>query len=388
MEGAHDMQAPPIAACRLWKAHFHKLGSPGFFDAPIYPAKVIAVVEHPEDIRSLPQKPSATYTRETGIRHRVKSHIAHVADLIDTYGTEVALVRFEDSNHLAYLPAAFAVLVPHRLRATLDDQVQVGRTHTHTSAPNTRDAAVRTRARAAVAQRHTGQRRSHTRSCRGPAHQRQLSKLRHAGQSLTPPPRKLHTHTPPQVNYTTDSVTSGDWYRVPRSPNRLAVAIGLDSLETAADLVQKCREKVGIPVSIPAGNANNDAPADCVLLALVAACPAHAQTILANFTHLPTTLEHAASFAHKHNIAKLTITTTRTATDSAIHTYTKHGVIARTRLATGATDHAVYLSPIPPNTQYRTLHDAQTNTIMLATPHNLQLAGITAYTQAAVVVPV
>jgi hypothetical protein len=159
-------------------------------------------------------------------------------------------------------------------------------------------------------------------------------------------------------------------------------------METARDIIQQCREKIGTPVVVPAGNANDDAPTDCVLLALLAACPTHAHTILTHFTHLPTTLQHAADFTRKHNIAKLIIATTRPAVRSTIHTYTQHGIIARTRLATGASDHAVYLSPIPPDAKYRTLHDAQTNTTILATPHNLQLVGITAYTQAAVVVAV
>jgi hypothetical protein len=173
---------------------------------------------------------------------------------------------------------------------------------------------------------------------------------------------------------------------VPRSPHRLAVAIGLASAEAAAAIIQTCREQIGTAVIIPAGNANDTTRTDCVREAMLAACPNHTDTIL-GFTALPSTLHQAAAFTLAHNIATLVIESTRPSAAAAIAAHTQYGIIARTRHVDGSTDHAVYLSPIHPPARFRTLRDAQANTTMLATPHNLALAGISGFTEAAVVVP-
>ena len=192
--------------------------------------------------------------------------------------------------------------------------------------------------------------------------------------------------------HTVSSVFPTMWLRVPKTPVRLAHAIGIP-LAMATSILEACLRFVNVPKKVPIGahplHTNANAPLDCVKHAVVACLSNHKTQLLSTFPSTHMSLQDAADWLHRRNLATLMHLPTREQLAIAIQSNPHSHFIVRCEMATdGSTTHCVALSPVSTKKHgCRTLSDGQANHALLCTTHNLRHAGITAFVEGMLVLP-
>mgnify|MGYP004228477069 FL=1 len=159
----------------------------------------------------------------------------------------------------------------------------------------------------------------------------------------------------------------------------------------ATSILEDCLRSVNVPIMVPMGahplHTNANDPLDCVKHAVVASLSKHKTLLLSTFPSTHMSLQGAAEWLHRINLATLTHLPTREQLAFAIQSNPHSHFIARCEMATdGSTTHCVALSPVS-TYGCRTLSDGQANYALLCTPHNLRHAGIAAFVEGMLVLP-